>query len=61
LRTEGKGERTEITQGKSGQRKTVARDRDIEKAFEAIDRIRKRAKPLPKGMTVKDLIEEGRR
>jgi hypothetical protein len=29
-------------------------------AFAGIDKIRKRAKPL-KGVTIKDLIEEGRR
>jgi prevent-host-death family protein len=34
---------------------------DIKKAFAEIDKIRSRIKPLPKGMTVKDLIEEGRR
>ncbi len=34
---------------------------DLKKVFADIDRIRRRAKPLPKGMTVKDLIEEGRR
>lgn len=33
----------------------------LREAFEQIDRIRMRAKPLPKGMTIKDLIEEGRR
>ena len=33
----------------------------LKEAFEQIDRIRMRAKPLPKGMTIKDLIEEGRR
>jgi prevent-host-death family protein len=34
---------------------------DLKQVFADIERIRKRAKPLPKGMTVKDLIEEGRR
>lgn len=34
---------------------------DLKAAFARIDEIRKTAKPLPKGMTVKDLIEEGRR
>jgi hypothetical protein len=29
--------------------------------FARIDEIRKGAKPLPEGMTIKDLIEEGRR
>jgi prevent-host-death family protein len=33
----------------------------VEEAFARIERIRKRVKPLPKGMTVKDLIEEGMR
>jgi prevent-host-death family protein len=36
-------------------------DLSIKEAFERIDRIRARIKPLPKGMTIKDLIEEGRR
>ena len=34
---------------------------NLEEIFADIERIRKRAKPLPKGMTIKDLIEEGRR
>ncbi len=34
---------------------------DVKEVFAAIELIRKRVKPLPKGMTVKDLIEEGRR
>ena len=33
----------------------------LERAFARIDQIRKTAKPLPKGMTIKDLIEDGRR
>jgi prevent-host-death family protein len=33
----------------------------VKEAFANIDRIRMRAKPLPKGVTIKDLIEEGRR
>ena len=33
----------------------------LKEAFAGLERIRKRAKPLPKGMTIKDLIEEGRR
>jgi hypothetical protein len=36
-------------------------DDGLERAFARIDQIRKTAKPLPKGMTIKDLIEEGRR
>lgn len=34
---------------------------DLKEVFERIEQIRASAKPLPKGMTVKDLIEEGRR
>jgi prevent-host-death family protein len=33
----------------------------LQEAFADIEQIRRRAKPLPKGMTIKDLIEEGRR
>jgi prevent-host-death family protein len=33
----------------------------LKESFAGIERIRSRAKPLPKGMTIKDLIEEGRR
>jgi len=33
----------------------------MEEAFAQIDRIRSKVKPLPKGMTIKDLIEAGRR
>ena len=36
-------------------------DVDLRAVFARIERIRKRVKPLPKGMTIKDLIEEGRR
>jgi prevent-host-death family protein len=36
-------------------------EKSLEEAFADIERIRRRVKPLPKGMTVKDLIEEGRR
>lgn len=34
---------------------------DLKNVFARIEDIRQSAKPLPKGMTVKDLIEEGRR
>ncbi|MGB9465813.1 MAG: type II toxin-antitoxin system prevent-host-death family antitoxin [Candidatus Acidiferrum sp.] len=34
---------------------------DIKEIFAGMERIRKRAKPLPRGVTIKDLIEEGRR
>ncbi|MGA9390609.1 MAG: type II toxin-antitoxin system prevent-host-death family antitoxin [Candidatus Sulfotelmatobacter sp.] len=33
----------------------------LKEAFADIERIRLRTKPLPKGMTIKDLIEEGRK
>jgi prevent-host-death family protein len=33
---------------------------DLKEVFASMDRIRKRAKPLPRGVTIKDLIEEGR-
>ena len=33
----------------------------LKEAFANIERIRRRVKPLPKGMTIKDLIEGGRR
>jgi len=33
----------------------------LKEAFARIDRIRERVKPLPKGTTIKDLIEEGRK
>jgi prevent-host-death family protein len=34
--------------------------RSVKEIFASIERIRKRSKPLPKGVAVKDLIEEGR-
>ena len=36
-------------------------DVNLKDVFARIEQIRKSAKPLPKGMTVKNLIEEGRR
>jgi len=36
-------------------------DIGVKEAFAQIDRIRRSLKPLPKGTTIKDLIEEGRR
>jgi len=38
-----------------------SRSASVEEAFARIERIRQQVKPLPKGMTTKDLIEEGRR
>jgi prevent-host-death family protein len=57
------GEKIGITRrGKLAAIISPARDqKSLEEAFAAIERIRRRVKPLPKGMTVKDLIEEGRR
>ena len=57
------GERIGITRrGKLAAFLVPARNEvDLKDVFARIERIRKSAKPLPKGMTVKDLIEEGRR
>jgi prevent-host-death family protein len=56
------GERIGITRrGKLAALLVPARDVDLKDVFSRIEQIRKNAKPLPKGMTVKDLIEEGRR
>jgi prevent-host-death family protein len=57
------GERIGITRrGKLAAFLVPARkDVSLKEAFAEIDRIRMRGKPLPKGMTIKDLIEEGRR
>jgi len=57
------GERIGITRrGKLAAVLVPARtDVDLKEVFARIEQIRKSAKPLPKGVTVKDLIEEGRR
>lgn len=57
------GERIGITRrGKLAAFLVPARSEvSLKEAFEQINRIRMRAKPLPKGMTIKDVIEEGRR
>ena len=57
------GERIGITRrGKLAAVLVPARtDVDLKEVFARIEQIRKSAKPLPKGMTAKDLIEEGRR
>ncbi|MGA2020346.1 MAG: type II toxin-antitoxin system prevent-host-death family antitoxin [Candidatus Sulfotelmatobacter sp.] len=60
----GEGEQIGITRrGKLAAILVPARGNDVglKKAFADIERIRKRAKPLPRGMTIKHLIEEGRR
>ena len=57
------GERIGITRrGKLAAEIVPAREDevDIKEVFASMERIRKRAKPLPRGVTVKDLIEEGR-
>ncbi len=58
----GRGERIGIT--KRGKLTAVMgpaeSEADIKEIFEGMERIRKRAKPL-RGVTIKDLIEEGRR
>ena len=55
------GEQIGITRrGKLAAVIVPARNTDLKEIFADIDRIRKRAKPLPKGLTIKDLIEEGR-
>lgn len=57
------GERIGITRrGKLAAVLIPARtDVDLKEVFARIEGIRKTAKPLPKGMMVKDFIEEGRR
>jgi len=61
----GEGEQIGITRrGKLAAMLVPAREGkkvNLKDIFADIERIRKRAKPLPKGMTIKDLIEEGRR
>jgi prevent-host-death family protein len=57
------GERIGITRrGKLAAVLVPARsDVDLKEVFARIEEIRQSAKPLPKGTTIKDLIEEGRR
>ncbi len=57
-----RGERIGITRrGKLAAQIVPAQEEvDIKEIFEGMERIRKRAKPL-RGVTIKDLIEEGRR
>jgi prevent-host-death family protein len=60
----GEGEQIGITRrGKLAAMLVPAREDklSLKEVFADIERIRKRSKPLPKGMTIKDLIEEGRR
>jgi prevent-host-death family protein len=57
-----RGERIGITRrGKLAAELVPAQEAvDLKEIFEGMERIRKRAKPL-RGVTIKDLIEEGRR
>jgi prevent-host-death family protein len=61
----GEGEQIGITRrGKLAAMLVPARkvkEGSLKEVFADIERIRRRAKALPKGMTIKDLIEEGRR
>jgi hypothetical protein len=62
LKNEGRGPRKRKTiVPASNELDEDSRLGTVRKAFAEIDKIRARAKPLPKGMTVKDLIEDGRR
>lgn len=61
-----RGERIGITRrGKLAAELVPTQDkpdlRDVKEIFADIEKIRRKAKPLPPGVTVKDLIEEGRR
>ena len=63
VRRASRGERIGITRrGKLEAEIVPARkdEVDLKEVFASMDRIRKRAKPLPRGVTIKDLIEEGR-
>lgn len=63
VRSASRGERIGITRrGKLEAEIVPARkdEVDLKEVFASMDRIRKRAKPLPRGVTIKDLIEEGR-
>jgi prevent-host-death family protein len=60
-----RGERIRITRrGKVAAEIGPAQEKpdlqDLKEIFAKMDEIRKRAKPLPKGVTIKDLVEEGR-
>jgi hypothetical protein len=61
-----RGEAKTVGAGRAGERLAAGliparNDVSLKEAFAEIERIRMRGKPLPKGVTVKDLIEEGRR
>jgi hypothetical protein len=40
---------------------SAGKERTLDEVFASIEEIRKHVKPLPKGVTIKDLIEEGRK
>ena len=63
VRSASRGERIGITRrGKLEAEIVPARkdEVDLKEVFASMEKIRKRAKPLPRGVTIKDLIEEGR-
>jgi prevent-host-death family protein len=60
-----RGERIRITRrgkvaAEIGPVQEKSDSRDLAEVFASMGRIRARAKPLPRGVTLKDLIEEGR-
>jgi len=57
---EGEG-RPERIPGERVDSSAPPKERTLQEVFAGIEEIRERVKPLPKGMTIKDLIEEGRR
>jgi prevent-host-death family protein len=60
-----RGERIRITRrgkiaAQIGPAEEASDSRDLKEIFASMEKIRKRAKPLPRGVTIKGLIEEGR-
>jgi prevent-host-death family protein len=63
VRSASRGERIGITRRGKLEAELVPVQKpqvDLKEVFASMERIRKRAKPLPRGVTIKDLIEEGR-
>jgi prevent-host-death family protein len=63
VRSASRGERIGITRRGKLEAEIVPAQKDevdLKEIFASMERIRKRAKPLPRGVTIKDLIEEGR-
>jgi hypothetical protein len=56
-----KADNTDATRKEPVDGSSAPKNRTLEEVFASIEEIRKRVKPLPKGMTIKDLIEEGRK